>query len=204
MQIKLKAFIKNIVFIVPVLLLSSCDAKSSNNLSTFPQDSIELTKLVRQYLNWSETNYDKRKAGDFWPTTAKPTDTLYNGIDWDMQGQNMKAIEESNYFTIGFLENYQKLSLHIDSALKSGKIIWHVGDMPDFGPSSGEANAWCNCQDHPTNYLEKVIITSLEFRNNNVSFSWTWRNNFLYHVKAKKINGEWKIDYLQGFDIKEY
>lgn len=203
-MIKFEMLIRNISFIISIFLVSSCEAKSSNNFSTPPQDSLDLTKLVRQYLNWSETNYNKRNAGDFWPTTTKPTDTLYNGIDWDIHRQNMKAIEESNLFSKGFLENYQMIASHIDSALKSGKIIWHVGDMPDFGPSSGEANAWCNCQDYPNNYFEKVTITDLDVSKDNASYNWTWRNNFLYHVKARKIDGHWKIDYLQGFDIKEY
>jgi hypothetical protein len=204
MEINWKKSRKIFLLIASIVLFSIGDADSRNSTLITSQDSVALVKLVRQYLQWAETSYEKRNSGDFWPATPNASDSLYRGIDWTVQKQNVKVLEKSKLFTEGFVQNYEKIAAHIDTGLKSGKMTWHAGDMPEFGPGGGEANPWCNCQDHPDNYLDKVAISDLQVKNDKADFNWTWGDNGLYHVKARKVDGRWRVDYLQGFDRKEY
>jgi hypothetical protein len=138
---------------------------------------------------------------DFDVKTNNASDTVYAGIDWDAHNKRLKAIKESNYFDLQFIDNYQKIAEGLDAALKSGKMIWPVNELPPFGY---DANPWCNCQDNPDNYWDILKITGLKIGNDHASFSWTWGNGFEYKVKASKKNGTWKISYLDGFDYNNY
>jgi hypothetical protein len=184
-----------------ILLIASCNNAESAGKGESPtvkiadndQDSIALTKLVRQVYKWYEKNAHN---SDFSPKTNTATDTLYNGIDWTAYNKRVKTIKESNYFDKSFIDNYQKIAEYLDTALKSGREIWPVNELPSFG---FDVNPWCGCQDYPDNYWDIIKVTDLKVVNNTATFSWTWGDGFTYKTSATKNNGAWKISYLEGF-----
>lgn len=157
------------------------------------QDSIALTKLVRQVYKWYENSAN---WSDFDPKVNAATDTLYSGIDWVAHNKRVKALAASNYFDKRFIDSYQQIAGYLDTALKSGRELWPVGELPSFG---FDASPWCNCQDNPENYWNTIKVTGLKVEKDNADFAWTWGDGFAYKAKAGKSNGAWKISYLEGF-----
>ncbi|MNJ01584.1 hypothetical protein D3C73_1612620 [compost metagenome] len=76
-----------------------------------------------------------------------------------------------------------------------------MGELPPFGNG---ANPWCNCQDNPDNFWEKIILRDVNFANNLATFNWSWGDGFNYKAKAVLANSIWKIDYLEGFYPKVF
>ena len=181
-----------------LLLIASCHNAENSGKTESPavdntQDSIALTKLIRQIYKWHE---NAANNSDFSPKTSTATDTLYNGIDWAAHDKRVKAFKESNYFDKSFIDNYQKIAEYLDTALKSGREIWPVNELPSFGY---DASPWCGCQDNPDNYWDIIKVTDLKLNKDKADFSWTWGDGFMYKTKATKDNGVWKISYLEGF-----
>jgi len=79
--------------------------------------------------------------------------------------------------------------------------VYYVGELPPYG---NDANPWCDCQDNPDKYWEKIKIQNLIIKDNKATFNWTWGDGFKYKVKAVKENNVWKISFLQGFNIQEF
>lgn len=198
----MKSIYSTIFITSAILLLASCHNAESSGKAESPavkiadsnQDSIALTKLIRQAYKWHEKSIN---AMDFEPKTNRTTDTVYAGIDWTAHTNRLKAIKESNYFDKRFIVNYQKIAEDLDAALKSGKMVWPVNELPPFGY---DANPWCNCQDNPDNYWDIIKVTDLNLNTDKADFSWTWGDGFTYKTKATKDNGVWKISYLEGFN----
>jgi len=198
-------FTKTAYILIAVLLLANCNISgrsrqkgNANNISDAYSDSIAITALIQNMYRWYET---KSSKGEFIPITSNPKDTIYSGIDWNANKIRMKELVTTNFFTKDFLENYQKIALHIDNAIKQGHSKWHVGDMSPFEP---DANPWCNCQDNPDNYWNKLSITDFSCNKDAATFKWTWGGNFYYSVSVKRELGSWRISYLEGFDYKKY
>jgi hypothetical protein len=160
-------------------------------------DNAELQKRIRDLYEWSETHSSN---SDFEPI-PDAQDSAYIGLDLGKHQQRMNELKATNYFSSEFLANYNNIGQKIDQVLKTKKNEWLVGDLPPFG---NDANSWCNCQDSPDNYWKNIIIKNLIMDDNSASFIWTWGDNFEYKAKAVKENGVWKIQYLEGFDIKTY
>ena len=160
-------------------------------------DSAELKALVVKLLKWHGTD----KKSDFEPLLKNPTDTIYSGIDWQAHKQRIAELEKTNFFTKDFLDNYQKIALHLDKELKQNKIKYAVGDLAPYG---NEANEWCNCQDYPANIFKRLKIVDLKINDNSAAFKWTSGVKFFYSVKAKKENDVWKIAELERFNIKNF
>jgi hypothetical protein len=206
----MKSISKNTFFLSFVLILllgfslvsctkSTTESSQQTNQIT-AQDSTELTILVRQTYTWVETT-DSAVAG-FEPIQKKPTDTLYSGIDMEAQKNSIEKLGKTGFFAKEFLENYQHIASKMDEKLKNGSAVWEVGYLPPF-VSSG-INEWCNCQDVPEKYWEKIVLSKFEKQGEETSFVWTLDNGFVYKVRAKKENEVWKISYLEGFDEKNY
>lgn len=200
--------------LILVLVLISCgeagSSKSSASADTIHSDktvtivasdkvdSLEITTLLRNMYRWYET---KNTIGEFSPTTNTSKDTLYIGIDWKKHNNRLKQLKETGFFANDFLDNYQKIAVYIDSQLKDGSTQWYVGEISPFEP---DANAWCNCQDNPEKYWEKLTIFDIHTSQELTTCKWTWGDDFSYSVAVKKENGLWKIAYLDGFDFKNY
>lgn len=163
-------------------------------------DSAQLAVLVRKLYKWHET--DSMKYDGFRPLKANPTDTAFTRIDLD---ENAKAIEElrqTGLFTEDFLNDYRKIAVRMDKELHDGSSLWADGELSTFGDDVDE---WCGCQDFPVDdYWNIIKLTGIKINGNDADFRWTWGDGQSYKVKAKKENGNWKIAYLQGFDMAAY
>lgn len=198
-------FLKTVIPSFILLTISSCEnatEKSDNHSIEKPFseniDSISLTNLVRQVYLWREKTI---KNNMFEPRIINPSDTLYSGIDWAFHDKLLISLQESSYFDKTFIDNFHNIALNIDEELKKGKTKWHVGDLPPFGY---EADPWCNCQDNPDNYWDKITLTDIIVSKNIATFKWTWGDDFFYNTRASLDNGTWRINYLQGFEPKLY
>ncbi|GAB2536324.1 hypothetical protein [Spirosoma aerophilum] len=153
----------------------------------------QLQKLVRSVYEWHET---KSSMDDFDPLADKQQ-IRYMGIDKKKLNNRLNELKATNYFDGSFLDNYKSIGLTLDGKLKNKQLEWSVGDMPPFG---NDSNPWCNCQDSPENYWKTLALINLNIDNDKATFGWTWGDDSIYKVKAKKSNGVWQISYLQGFD----
>lgn len=157
-------------------------------------DSIALLELTKKLYTWEQ---QKSSGKDFSPLKDKSTDSIYSGIDLSIHKTRLKELINTNLFTNEFIANYNKIALKIESEFKNGALEWNIGDLPPFG--SG-ANPWCNCQDSPNDFLDKIWIMHLSIENNKAFYNWSWGDGVVYNIKAVKENNEWKISYLEGFD----
>jgi hypothetical protein len=207
-----------VAFLFTVSFLAGCNSsqKSSNQDSITKKSttvlyskkaiaadnaaSVELTQLIRKVYKWHETA--KMKFDGFKPLKRNATDTLYTSIDLD---ENQKAIEElkqTGLFASSFLSDYRKIAERMDKELRDGSSLWPEGELSTFGD---DADAWCNCQDFPVDQYWNIIkLVDVKINNNDADFKWTWGDSFLYKAKATKENGNWRISYLQGFDMNAY
>jgi len=170
--------------------------KDSNNNT----DSVQLTALIKHLYKWQAAGslkYDGFKA-----VKLNNTDTLYCGIDLVENAKAITELKATGFFTNGFLRNYHNIAVRMDKELHNGSSQWRDDELPTF---SRDINAWCNCQDEPVdNYWKIIKLTDIKIDHNKASFKWTWGDNFYYNVRALKENNDWKIDYLQGFDMNAY
>jgi hypothetical protein len=172
------------------------DAVNSNNL----KDSIELTELVRELYKWHETT--RMKNNGFIPIKSNPSDTTYSGLDMNANTKAIQELKETFLFSDDFLHDYRAIATRMDKELKDGSSIWLDGDMPPF---NDDVDEWCNCQDSPVDkYWSIIQLTNLKISMDEATFNWTWGDDFLYKTKARKVNGKWKISYLEGFDMSYY
>jgi hypothetical protein len=170
----------------------------STKAAAINEDSIALTKLVRALYKWQDT---QGQGSDFDPKEVEG-DSLYRGIDWAAYKKRVKLLKETNYFDQHFLDGHQQIATYIDTALKSGREKWSKGEYPSFGY---DASPWCNCQDAPSeNAWDSLTVTNLKIANGHADFAWTWGDNFKYTTKATKVNGAWKISYLEGFTPENF
>ena len=196
-------YIKVITLLLSILLLG-CNQKDKKTKATKEQSTViaaddkeKLQHLVRQLYKWHET---KSSNHDFDPI-ADNQDSIYVGLDLKKHEQRIVELKQTGFFDNQFIDNYNTIALTIDKGLRNKKLEYLVGELPPYG---NDANPWCNCQDAPDNYWQKIKINNITFDNTTATFSWSWGENFNYKVKAVKLNNNWKISYLQGFDIKEF
>lgn len=172
--------------------------KAEQNQTSSTNDTAELEKLTKELYKWNET---KSSQIDFDPLQKEKTDTIYTRIDLTRHQQRLRELKETNFFADQFIDNYNKIALTIDEKMMKKSLVYYVGELPPYG---NDANPWCNCQDNPDKYWEKIKLENLIINDKNASYNWTWGDNFKYKVKVIKENGVWKISYLQGFDIDEF
>lgn len=162
-------------------------------------DSIKITALVTALYKWHETA--EIKPNGFVPTKKNPDDTLNTGMDLKTTEIAIVNLRRLGFFAEDFLNDYKNIAVRMDKELRDGSSLWPDGELPTF---QDDVDEWCNCQDYPDNYWEKLTLTDLKFNNDEADFKWTWGDNFFYKAKAKKIAGIWKISYLEGFDMNWY
>ncbi|NJK96024.1 MAG: DUF3828 domain-containing protein [Bacteroidales bacterium] len=117
----------------------------------------------------------------------------------------MDKLTATRMFDKEFVDNYRKIVQTLDKKIKNKEIEIIDGEMPPYA----ESDPWCNCQDIPyDNPWDKIEIKFASIDKENATLTWTWgesdwSKDFNYKVRAKKVNGTWKIAYLQGFDFNE-
>lgn len=191
------------IFYVAIILLISCNEKSEKKLIaneniniTKNNDSIEITKLIREVYEWHETN----GIDDFPYKYDEIQDTIFIGIDWKKYQDNIINFKEKIFFSNDFLKQHKEIASTIDSSIKKADIKWrNINDGIPIWETG--ADDWCGCQDYPDNYWKLLTIDSLNVKENFANFIWTWDKEYshTYKVTVKKEGGKWKINSLDGF-----
>jgi len=174
----------------------SLNFESENKISNQNTDSVELIKLTRQVYKWHMNN----NLDDFPYKYDDIQDSIFIGIDWGKYQDNIQEFKKTDFFSNDFMKRHKEIASNIDSSIRKANIAWrnaHDG-VPIWETN---ANNWCGCQDYPNDYWEKLIIDSLKINNDFADFIWNWDKDFHhgYKVTAKKEEGKWKINSLDGF-----
>lgn len=194
--------IKLTILIIGFLLLScnQTDTKTTQvtkeKASTSADEKEQIQNLIRQVYKWQESQ--KPSNNDM---IADSKDSIYIGFNLDQLKLDIEELKTTGFFSNEFIDNYYKIFTTLDRKLRNKEIEWLVGDLPPFGDN---VNPWCNCQDNPDNYWQTMIIDNIAFESNVATFTWTWGDNFQYKARAIKLNDNWKISYLEGFNFDEF
>ncbi|MGN6418610.1 MAG: hypothetical protein ACTHMC_14035 [Pseudobacter sp.] len=214
----MKYFTGNIFAVLLICIFTSCKenktaeaARSSSDAvstagSNFTiadnkkDDSIALTQLIRQAYAWKDSSFNT--GGYLIPAKADPSDSTYTSMDKQENSSYLEKLVASHYFSEEFTGNYQRIVHYMDTSLRNGSAVWNDGELPPFNL---DADLWCNCQDFPTdNYYSRMTISDLRTDGRKASFNWNIPEGNAYAVRAGKVNGQWKIDWLIGFDFKSF
>ena len=202
-----------LLFCLTSVLLLSCNEKSEkkpivNENESVNQkniDSIELTKLIRQVYEW----HNMKPIDDFPYEYNENQDSIFIGIDWEKYQNNIKLFKQTNYFSNDFLKSHNEIAKTIDASIKKADITWRNSNdgMPLWETG---ADNWCGCQDYNEEYWKTIVIDSLNINKSIANFNWSLDeySSHNYKVTAKKENGKWKINKLDGFkhfySVEEY
>jgi hypothetical protein len=175
-------------------------SNESERLYSVNIDSIELTKLTRQVYEWHMNN----RINDFPYKFEVNQDSIFTGIDWEKYQNNIQLIENTGFFIRDFLKKHKTIAMTLDSSIKKADITWR--NIYDGIPLwDTNADDWCGCQDYPDNYWDFLKIDSLTINTDYANFIWIWDqelkiDSHTYKLTARKENGNWKINSLEGFN----
>jgi len=184
--------------------------KNKSEIETEKTDKQKIRDLIRNVLNWSDT----KTNFDLYPVISDDLDSIYIGISEDKLKDKIKMLQNTNYFSSEFIENYNKIIQTIGKELTDNttNYKWFVGEMPPFNFAS-DLNPWTLCQDIPyekPNPWDLIEIDIINLNDKKGEIIWKWGNinsesnsfwkDFSYRFNVVKENGVWKISYLQGFD----
>jgi hypothetical protein len=185
----------------------NCQTVKSKTISSNSKEHQKLLLLVRNLYKWKWTtdslnyDYDVLESGN-------PKGSAYIGLDMNIHKKRIVQLQKNNLFSATFIKNYNRIAVKIDKNMRNKIITYQIGTLPPYG---NDAVPWCDCQDHPDNYWETMIIKKVKINNNTATFVWSWKwedgtfdKDKNYKVKAIKENGAWKILYLQGFDFEAF
>jgi len=168
----------------------------------------EIRDLTRKVLNWA----DSKNSIHLLPALTDSKDSVVVGFDLEKLKANLEKLKATNFFSSGFIENYNQIILTLDKGLKNGEYAkWPIGELPTFS-FANDVNPWCDCQDNLSYGLVEVEVINLNNEKGELYWKWgkaeldkstdDWKE-FKYKFKVEKENGRWKISYMQGFDFKE-
>ena len=197
-----------LVILLTTATLANCSNSKDSEIATkaaiqsrIAADSVELTSLVRNVYEWHETKYQNH---GFPLKLNIPSDSLFVGIDWKAYNKDYEAFRKTNFFSDDFLARHRAIAMTIDSSIRQAGVEWR--NAKDGIPLwSTDADDWCSCQDSPDNYWERLIISNFRFSKDAAAFNWGWGLKdgidppFKYEMKAKKVNGAWRVSYMEGF-----
>jgi len=175
--------------------------KSKNiiNENHLNSDSIELTNLTKEVYKWHLT----KKLSDFPYKFGDQQDSIFIGIDWEKYQSSIKLFQSTNFFTDDFLLKHRNIALSLDSSIKKADTTWrNINEGIPIWDTN--ADDWCSCQDYVDDYWQNITISSLTIKDKYANFSWTWEkeiksDSYLYLLTAKKEDGKWRINSLDGF-----
>lgn len=162
-------------------------------------DSLKIVTLIGKAYQWHNREIINEQG--FEPLKAHTRDTLYAGIDLRSVDLMIGKYRRSGFFDENFLHNYRGLALRMDNELRHKKAVWREGALPPF---NHDADPWCDCAYPEGNYWRKIGINQVHITGAHAEVNWTWGKDLVYHVRATKVNGLWKISYLEGYDAKRY
>jgi len=186
------------------------DSAITQKATTALSDTVQIQSLIRNMLNWAEV---KKCGCDLTPAIEK--DSVYIGFDTEKLKTTIKQLDSTNFFSPGFIDNYRQIILTLDKKLRCGELHkWQVGELPTFS-FANDVDPWCLCQDVPYDKpspWDWVVVKVVKLEKDKGDFVWKWGkpelngadwNKMSYKFSAEKINGQWRISYLQGFDYKQ-
>lgn len=188
------------ILFLPLLLILGCNDSVKEQLPPLEQqtsDSIEkaeideLTKLTKAVYLWYETTGNK--TPDF---NYISKDSIYIGIDTNALKSRKNELLNTGLFSTHFIKNISIIGEMITGKLKHPSIKYYVGEISPFGNGG---NPWTNTQDTPDKYWEIITLNNITFHTDSANFTWTWGDNYMYHIQAVKESGKWKINTLEGF-----
>ncbi len=175
--------------------------QTSTKVDTIENDKEQIKTVMIQALKWHDTN---GPFAGFEPIFRSGEKNAV-GMDLKQLETALDKFEKTNYFDKEFIDNYRKIVEKIDEQIKAKKLIFAEDEIPPYGG----ADLWCNCQDLPVDHSwDKIVFDFVSVEKDRADFSWTWGNpewskGFIYKVMAKKVDGTWKISYMEGFDYNE-
>jgi len=163
-------------------------------------DTVAIKAVIVKMYQWQDTNNFYYN----YMLTEKPNDSIYNGFDMEMLSKRLEELKATSFFSDKFLQQYNSLIVGIDKKLKNGSYKWYVGDLEDDGPG---ANLWCLCQDVASDNWNDIVITITNQTNTETTVEWDWFEksaNEGYTIKLSNMNNHWLINYMEGFDKKNF
>jgi hypothetical protein len=172
------------------------------------KDKQEIQALIRKVLNWA----DSKNSIDLLPALTDNKDSIVVGFDLEKLKANLEILKATNFFSSGFIENYNQIILALNSGIRNHKYDkWPAGELPTFS-FANDVDPWCDCQDNFSWSLVEVKAINLNSENGELCWTWgkseldksvdSWKD-FAYKFNVVKENDRWKISYMQGFDFKE-
>jgi hypothetical protein len=195
LQMKKSAVLFKISCVITVVpfLLSSCNNVGSNNKGT--DDSLQICSVLQKMYKWHDAN--GQNIPDF---EIIVKDTLQVGVDTTELVVALNELKKTNFFTDNFLKNYEQIGRQTDYKLKHDSVKY----LNEINFSFQDADPWTFFQDDAGKYWDSLKIRRFAINADTASLRWSVdlvADTLGYLVKLKRENKEWKIDYLEGFDL---
>ena len=185
-----------IIFIAAAV--ASCNPGNSNHQPQ-PGDSAQVITLLKEMYRWHDKNQDN--GSDF---SIIVKDSFQVGLNYDSLNKTIGALKRTNYFSSSFLDNYKKLADIVNHTLVNANPKYANEINFDFQ----DADPWTGFQDSDPDYWDKFRITDYRSSADSASLKWLIKTNNWssdpYAVGFAKENGQWKVSWLEGFDLKKY
>jgi len=168
-------------------------------------DREEIENLIKDLYKWTST--ESIIITGFEPILDE--DEIYAvGLDFETLEERNIVYKNSGYFSESFLENYRELWIILDNEIKTGRIVWNISDGIPY--HSVNSNLWTLSQDFPDGaWWDNIVFNFTGLNEESATLEWGWGDtNFSstpkkYEIELDKINGEWKISYIEGFEKQE-
>jgi hypothetical protein len=196
-----------IIFSVAILFSCKQSVSTQNRQSNLPldqkavdpsanNDSVEILSLLKNVYRWHAKNQSNLLDFD---VTVK--DSFQTGINYETFNKTFSALQQTNYFSTSFLDNYKKIADYVNNKLTTANPKY----LNEINFSFQDADPWTGFQDDFQDFWDKLKITNYSADKNSASLIWSVQTNDWtsdkYAVSFTKENSKWRVAYLEGFDI---
>jgi hypothetical protein len=192
-----------------VVLLFSCNQSTStqNRQSNLPlaqkavdpsanNDSVEILSLLKSVYKWHAKNQSNHLDFD-----VIVKDSFQTGINYETFNKTFSALQQTNYFSTSFLDNYKKIADYVNNKLTTANPKY----LNEINFSFQDTDPWTGFQDDFRDFWDQLVITDYRADKNSASLIWRVQTNDWtsekYAIRFTKENNKWRIAYLEGFDI---
>jgi hypothetical protein len=190
---------KSFIFLLFVSALGVSCKQGNATYTPQPSDSVEVINLLREVYRWHDKYQDS--LTDF---SIIVKDSFQVGLNYDSLNKTVGVLKQTNYFSSSFFDNYKKLADFVNNKLISA----HPKYLNEINFDFQDADPWTGFQDSAPDYWDNFKITDYKSTARSASLKWLIQTKDLssekYSVGFSKENGEWKVSYLEGFDLEKY